>query len=425
MKKIILIPILCLINSMTLNAQQIKGIIGDTNWMGNWTNFRPTAAEYPETTNILTGTINSDLTLYKKNTYLLTGVVYITNNAVLTIEPGTVIRGDVETCGTLVISKGSKIMAEGEQTDPIVFTSNREISTRKPGDWGGIIIMGDAPINKTGGVGFLDFNIDPMANHYGGQNQDSNSGILKYVRIEFSGRKLNALKELNGLSLAGVGRKTKFNFIQISYSNDDSYECYGGDVNFENIISFKATDDDFDFTQGAQCNISNSLAIRYPFSSDISGSRCFEIDSFDKIENADVTKKMTKITATNITLANLEENNQGLVREAIYIKDNSYFSLNNSVVSGFKNCILLEGKIANISANLAKINLQTVLINNCDGGIQSEIPTNDSEIKNWYSNESFSIEYSKTSHTALFKESNPKKTFDFRLKVDPIVVSDN
>jgi hypothetical protein len=425
MKKIILIPILCVINSMAINAQQIKGIIGDTNWMGNWTNFRPTVAEYPETTNILTGIIDSDLTLYKKNTYRLIGVVYITNNAVLTIEPGTVIRGDVETCGTLVISKGSKIMAEGEQTDPIVFTSNREISARKPGDWGGIIIMGEAPINKIGGVGFLDFNLDPMANHYGGQNQDSNSGILKYVRIEFSGRKLNALKELNGLSLAGVGRKTKFNFIQISYSNDDSYECYGGDVNFDNIISFRATDDDFDFTQGAQCNISNSLAIRYPFSSDVSGSRCFEIDSFDKIENADITKKLTKITATNITLANLEENNQGLVREAIYIKDKSYFSLNNSVVSGFKNCILLEGKIANISANLAKINLQTVLINNCDGGIQSEIPTNDPEIKNWYSNESFSIEYSKTSHSTLFKESNPKKTFDFRLKVDPIVVSGN
>ncbi|MES2852721.1 MAG: hypothetical protein V4698_07385 [Bacteroidota bacterium] len=425
MKRTLLISIICLLNGITINAQQTKGIIGDTNWMGNWTNFRPTAAEYPETTNILTGIIDSDLTLYKKNTYRLIGVVYITNNAVLTIEPGTVIRGDVETCGTLVISKGSKIMAEGEQTDPIVFTSNREISARKPGDWGGIIIMGEAPINRIGGVGFLEFNLDPMVNHYGGQNQDSNSGILKYVRIEFSGRKLNALKELNGLSLAGVGRKTKFNFIQISYSNDDSYECYGGDVNFDNIISFRATDDDFDFTQGAQCNISNSLAIRYPYSSDISGSRCIEIDSFDKIENTDVTKKLTKITATNITLVNLEENNQGLVREAIYIKDKSYFSLNNSVVSGFKSCILLEGKIANLSANLAKINLQTVLINNCDGGIQSEIPAYDAEIKNWYSNKSFSIEYSKTSHLALFKESNPKKTFDFRTKAEPILVSDN
>ena len=312
---------------MSINAQEMKGIIGANNWMENWTNFKPTATEYPETTNILSGTIDTNITLYKKNTYRLIGVVYVTNNAVLTIEPGTIIRGDVESCGTLVISKGSKIMAQGEQTDPIIFTSNREISARKPGDWGGIIIMGEAPINKIGGVGFLDFNLDPTVNQYGGQNQDSDSGILKYVRIEFSGRKLNAIKELNGLSLAGVGRKTKFNFIQISYSNDDSYECYGGDVNFENIISFKATDDDFDFTQGVQCIISNSLAIRYPFSSDVSGSRCFEIDSFDKIENADIEKKLTNVTAANITLVNLEENNQGLVREAIYVKDKSHFTL--------------------------------------------------------------------------------------------------
>lgn len=416
MKKTVLIAIICLIHGITVNAQQPKGIIGEGNWLKNWTNFKPATTEYPEATNILTGVINSNLTLYKKNTYTLVGVVYITNNAVLTIEPGTVIRGDVETCGTLVITKGSKIMAEGLETAPIVFTSNREITDRKPGDWGGIIILGEAPINKIGGEAFLDFNLDPMVSHYGGKNQDSDSGILKYVRIEFSGRKLNALKELNGLSLAGVGRKTKFSNIQISYSNDDSYECYGGEVNFDNIISFRATDDDFDFTQGVQSNISNSIAIRYPFSSDISGSRCFEIDSYDKIENADLTKKLTKITATNMALANLEENNQGLVREAVYIKDKSYFSLTNSVVSGFKLCALLDAKIGNISANLAKVNFQGVLVNNCNGGIQSEMAAYDQEIKNWYSNESFSIEYSKTANAELFIEPNPKKNPDFRMK---------
>jgi hypothetical protein len=416
MKEKLLLIFLGLLASLSVNAQQIKGIIGETNWMKNWTNFKPAFEEYPEATNILTGTINADLKLYKKNTYRLIGVVYITNNAVLTIEPGTVIRGDVETCGTLVITKGSKIIAEGEETDPIVFTSNREISSRKPGDWGGIILLGEAPINKIGGIGFLDFNLDPAVSHYGGDNQDSNSGILKYVRIEFSGRKLNALKELNGLSLAGVGRKTKFNFIQISFSNDDSFESYGGDVNFENLISYRATDDDFDFTQGAQCTISNSIAIRYPYSSDISGSRCFEIDSYDKIENTDLTKKLTKITASNITLANLEDNNQGLVKEAIYIKDKSYFSLRNSVISGFKLCALLDGKIADFSENLAKINLQNLLINNCDAKIQSEVATNNLEIMNWYANASFALEYAKISNPDLFLGANIKKTPDFRLK---------
>ena len=300
------------------------------------------------------------------------GVVYLTNNAVLTIEPGTIIKGDLETCGTLVITKGSKIMAEGEETNPIIFTSNKGISERKPGDWGGIILLGEAPINKMGGVSYLDFNLEPTMSHYGGQNSESNSGILKYVRIEYAGRKLNALKELNGLSLAGVGSKTILSFIQISYSNDDSFECYGGEVNFDNLISFRATDDDFDFTQGVQCNISNSIAIRHPFSSDKSGSRCFEIDSYDKVENADLTKKLTKITANAITLVNAEENNQGLVREAIHVQEKSYLNLNNSVISGFSPFIVLDAKIGYLSENLAKIKLQNLLINNCTASIQSE-----------------------------------------------------
>jgi hypothetical protein len=423
MKKTVLIAILSFINILSTNAQQLKGISGETNWLKNWTNFKPATTEYNDASNILSGIIDSNIKLYKKNTYRLVGTVYVTKNAVLTIEPGTVIRGDKETCGTLVITKGASIIAEGTETDPIVFTSNNNISERKPGDWGGIIILGDAPINKMGGVSYLDFNLDSAISYYGGQDLESNSGILKYVRIEFSGRKINALKELNGLSLAGVGRKTKIDYIQVSYSNDDSFECYGGLVNLNNLISYRATDDDFDYTQGVQCNISNSLAIRHPFSSDISGSRCFEIDSYDKPENTDFSKKLSKITANNITLINMEESNQGLVREAIYVKDKSYFSINNSVVSGFKQCVLLEDKIAVIPANLAKINLQGILINNCESNIQSETAANNTEIMNWYNNDSFSLEYSKVPNSSLFSEPNTKKIPDFRLKANNVVVS--
>ncbi|MFE3869078.1 hypothetical protein ACFX5E_13495 [Flavobacterium sp. LS2P90] len=423
MKKTVLIAILSLITIPSVNAQQLKGISGENNWLKNWTNFKPATTEYNDASNILTGIIDCNIILYKKNTYRLVGTVYVTKNAVLTIEPGTVIRGDKETCGTLVVTKGASIIAEGTETDPIVFTSNNNISERKPGDWGGIIILGDAPINKMGGVSYLDFNLDSAISYYGGQDQDSNSGILKYVRIEFSGRKINALKELNGISLAGVGRKTKIDYIQVSYSNDDSFECYGGLVNLNNLISYRATDDDFDYTQGVQCNISNSLAIRHPFSSDISGSRCFEIDSYDKPENTDFSKKLSKITANNITLINMEESNQGLVREAIYVKDKSYFSLNNSVVSGFKQCVLLENKIAVVPANLAKINLQGILINNCESNIQSEIEANNTEIMNWYKNDSFSLEYSKVPNASLFAESNTKKIPDFRLKANNVVVN--
>jgi hypothetical protein len=423
MKKIVLVAIISLSLFTTVNAQQIKGIIGEHNWFSNWTNFKPSTTDYNEASQLLTGTINTNIKLTKGNTYRLVGIVYVTNNAVLTIEPGTVIRGDKETCGTLVITKGSKIIAEGSATDPIVFTSNNNISERRPGDWGGIVILGEAPINKIGGVGYLDFNFDPAVSYYGGQDPNNNSGILKYVRIEYAGRKINALKELNGLSLAGVGKTTKIEFIQISFSNDDSFECYGGDVNFNNLISYRATDDDFDFTQGVQCNIGNSIAIRNPYSSDISGSRCFEIDSYDKIENADVSKKLTKIIANNITLVNTEDNNQGLVREAVYIKEKSYFSLNNSIVDGFSSCVLLENKIGANPTNLAKINILGLQINRCNGVVQSETAVNNPDLVNWYNSDTFSLEFSKLDNAELFLQSDIKKSPDFRKKNTTIITS--
>jgi len=422
MKTKSLIVIILLSSIFSLNAQQIRGISGDTNWFSHWTNFTPATTTYKDANQILTGVIDKDLKLTKNNTYKLIGTVYVTNKAVLTIEPGTVIRGDKESCGTLVITKGCKIIAEGTVAEPIVFTSNSSNLMRKPGDWGGIIILGEAPINKIGGISFLDFNLDPAVSYYGGENPNSNSGILKYVRIEYSGHKINALKELNGLSLGGVGNGTKFDFIQISFSNDDSFESYGGDVNFNHLISYRATDDDFDFTQGVQCTISNSIAIRNPFSSDISGSRCFEIDSYDKLENTDITKKLTKITANNMTMINTEDNNQGLVREAVYIKEKSYFNINNSIIDGFSSCVLLENKIGAFPANLAKINIQGVQVNRCAGIVLSESPNYNSELSAWYNSDTFSLELTKSNSSELFIQTDVKNSPDFRTKsTNPIV----
>jgi hypothetical protein len=423
MKTKLLVVIIILFSIIPLNAQQIKGITGDNNWLDSWTNFKPSTTVYKEANQTLTGIIDKDLKLTKNNTYRLIGTIYVTNNAVLTIEPGTVLRGDKESCGTLIITKGCKLIAEGTLAEPIVFTSNSNPTFRRPGDWGGIIILGDAPINKIGGLGLLDFNLDPAVSYFGGQDPNSNSGVLKYVRIEYSGHKINALKELNGLSLGGVGRGTKFEFIQISFSNDDSFESYGGDVNFNNLISFRATDDDFDFTQGVQCTISNSIAIRNPYSSDISGSRCFEIDSYDKIENADVTKKLTKITANNMTLINTEDNNQGLVREAVYIKEKSYFNINNSIIDGFSSCVLLENKIGAFPANLAKINIQGIQVNRCGGVVLSESTNYNSELGNWYNSDTFSLEITKFNSNELFIQSDIKNSPDFRVKNTNSIVS--
>ncbi|SEN88159.1 hypothetical protein SAMN05444671_2340 [Flavobacterium sp. CF108] len=425
MKTKIRVIIITLLSTFLLQAQQqTKGITGTNNWMNNWTNFNPSKLEYSEATNIIAGTIDKDTRLVKRNTYQLVGIVYVTNNATLTIEPGTIIRGDDKTCGTLVITNGAKIVAEGLETDPIIFTSNKEIADRRPGDWGGIIILGKAPINFLGGLHTLPFTLDPILNHYGGQDAEDNSGILKYVRIEFAGRKLSSEKELNGLSLAGVGRKTILSNIQISFSNDDSFECYGGDLNMNNLVSYRTTDDDFDFTQGAQINISNSIAIRHPFSSDISGSRCFEVDSYDKIQNTDMSKKMTKITATNITLVNLEENNQGLVRESVHIRENTFFSLTNSIVSGFSPFVLLESNIGNGNDNLAKMSFKNIIVNNCNGGITSESSSSDAAIQNYY-NPNSGIEYSKWKNSELFTMPNIKGNPDFRANVNNTIAIGN
>lgn len=419
MKAQLHVTLITLLSTFFLQAQQQpKGIIGNTNWMNNWTNFKPASVEYNEATNIIAGTIDKDTRLTKRNTYQLVGVVYVTNNATLTIEPGTVIRGDDKTCGTLVITNGAKIIAEGLETDPIVFTSNKETVERKPGDWGGIIILGKAPINTLGGLHTLPFDLEPMLNHYGGQDPEDNSGILKYVRVEYAGRKLSSLKELNGISLAGVGRKTVLSNIQVSYSNDDSFESYGGDLVMNNLISYRTTDDDFDFTQGVQCNISNSIAIRHPFSSDVSGSRCFEVDSYDKIGNTDMSKKLTKIDATNITLVNLEENSQGLVRESVYIRENTYFNLSNSIISGFTPFVLLEGNIGDGDVNLSKITFKNLVINNCNGGITSESGSGNTSIQKFYGNPIFFLDYTRLKNSELFSMPNIKGNPDFRMNVN-------
>ncbi|MGL2986161.1 hypothetical protein ACSVH5_01070 [Flavobacterium sp. RSSA_27] len=407
------------------SAQQVKGIYGDTNWMLHWTNFKPATTEYPEANAILSGVIDHDTKLSSDYTYRLDGILYVTNNAILTIEPGTIIRGDEVTCGTIVITRGAKIIAEGTPKSPIVFTSNKATTVRKPGDWGGIVILGEAPINKAGinGQALLDFNFDASKCSYGGQNSESNSGSLSFIRIEYAGRKLNKLKELNGLSLAGVGKQTTLNYIQISYSNDDSFECYGGDVKLDHLISFRTTDDDFDFTQGVQATMTNSIAIRHPFSSDAAGSRCFEIDSFDKIENSDPSKKLTSIQASYITLVNLEENNQGLVREAIHLKEKTCFSLKNSVVSGFAPFLLMDGKIGLNPDNLSKIVLKDILINNCKGSIESQEQSFNDKLKYWPDPTSMGFEFSNNPNSNLFKSEQIKINPDFRLKEGTLVVS--
>ena len=288
--------ILCVLLFVVGNifAQQEKGIIGANNWLNNWTEFKPNHTDYGEPTQILTGNITKDTKLNKRDVYLLLGSVFVTDSTTLTIEPGTVILGDFDTNGSLTISKGSKIIAEGTQTDPIIFTSNR--SVKKQGDWGGVFVLGDAPINKYGNGSSVEYGLRPSSYEnisYGGDNTESNSGILKYVRIEYCGFGAVPDSEVNGLSLYAVGSKTTIDYVQVYKCTDDGFEFFGGTVNATHLISMYNDDDSFDMDQGWRGKGQFWLAVQAP-----GADNGFESDGRAKLGEGDATRP----TLYNVTL---------------------------------------------------------------------------------------------------------------------------
>jgi len=212
------------------------------------------------TTTTLTGNINTTTTLTSDKVWTLKGYVYVTDGAKLIIQPGTTIVSDVAEKGALCIERGSQIIAEGTQSKPIVFTSGRPEGQRSPGDWGGIVILGRAKTNRSseptieGGIG----------RPYGGTNDSDNSGVLRFVRIEYAGIAAMPNSEINALTLGGVGNGTILENIQTIYANDDAFEFFGGTVNGKNLYAFATADDDFDFDFGYTGMITNGVAKRDP-----------------------------------------------------------------------------------------------------------------------------------------------------------------
>ncbi|MBP6550007.1 MAG: hypothetical protein KA208_08895 [Flavobacterium sp.] len=426
MKKSIQTIALLLLMVCDINAQQEKGITGFNSWLNNWTEFKPNKIDYDEVNQILTGNINADTKLYKKNVYLLQGNVYVTNNATLTIEPGTVIMGDFESKASLIITKGASIVANGLETDPIVFTSNR--SVRKSGDWGGIIILGEAPTNKFGNISSVNFDTDAVLSAYGGNNPASNSGVLRFVRIEFAGAKVKGGDNFNALLLAGVGNKTVFENVMASHSAGDSFEILGGEVNLTKMISFKSSNDDYKFNYGTQCQIENSLAVRSSYLTNSTGSRCLNVLSYNKKEEVDFTKKHTFVTARNLTLVNNSENvkadiDSGLIKEGVYIADNASIDFKKSVISGFNPAILLDKAIYINDQNLKKIKLEQMYFNLCKGNIFVVDNSNNEDLESWYGNAAFANVYSKAENNVTFIDFMNDRRPDFRLRIGGITVS--
>lgn len=415
----------------SINAQQEKGIVGYNNWMSSWTEFQPNKVDYGEPTQILSGDITEDTKLLKKNTYLLLGSVFVTDSTTLTIEPGTVIIGDFKTNGSLTISNGSKIIAEGLETDPIIFTSNRGV--KKQGDWGGIFILGDAPTNKFGNESAIDYGLKPSSYKnvsYGGDCPDSNSGILKYVRIEYAGKRTKEYGYFSGLTLAGVGHQTVIENVMVSYSYGNSFSVIGGEVKLDKTISNRCSRNDYEFNFGTQCKITNSIAIRTPYISGSEGSKCMYVASYDNLDKVDLTKKRTDVQAENMTLVNVSNNlandiEIGLVKEALYIAPETYVSLNKTVISGFNPAVILDEEIKINNKSLDRIKFREMYFNNCNGNIFTKGHSNNDDLENWYGNSIFQNVYSKGDDKETFIDlKNPKRP-DFRLRINKIIASND
>ncbi len=220
-----------------------------------------------------TGTV----TWTKTNEYILEGFVFVNDGQVLTIEPGTVIRfrsGQAENASALIVARGGKIIAEGTKEEPIIFTSEQDdlqgsLTKEERGLWGGLIILGNAPLNVSGGEARVEgIPWFEQRGTYGGGDEDDDSGSLRYVSIRHGGTNIGEGNEINGLTLGGVGNKTEIDFVEIISNEDDGVEIFGGTVNLKHIVVSGCGDDAFDYDLGWSGNGQFWLGIENDFVGD-------------------------------------------------------------------------------------------------------------------------------------------------------------
>lgn len=298
------------------------------------------------------GEITGNDTLKAINTYLLTGFVYVTEGATLTIEPGTIIKGDKDTKATLVVERGGKIMAQGTKDKPIVFTSNQPKGQRTYGDWGGIVICGKAKINATGGENKIEGGPRSM---FGGNDDADNSGILSYVRIEFSGVEYQVDNEINGLTMGGVGSGTQVDHIQVSYCGDDSYEWFGGAVNCKYLVAFRGWDDEFDTDNGFSGKLQFLVGLRDWNVADKSKSNGFESDN-DATGSSN--EPFTSPVFSNVSLFGPYADGKtadptggnGTFQASMHLRRNTKLQVHNSVFAGWPIGLFIDGSASQANA---------------------------------------------------------------------------
>lgn len=211
----------------------------------------PDGAMPPKALEVLKGDIKTATNLSATKDYLLQGLVVVKAGTTLTIEKGTVIKGEAQSKAILLVEAGAKLIAEGTEDEPIVFTSQAAPADRRAGDWGGVVILGNAPVNIPGGKGNIEGILKTVqGTQFGGTDPEDSSGVLRYIRIEYAGVVLAQDNEVNGLTFGGVGRGTKVDHIQVRQALDDCFEWFGGTVDAKYLACQGNEDDGFDWDNG-------------------------------------------------------------------------------------------------------------------------------------------------------------------------------
>lgn len=281
------------------------------------------------------GELLEDTTFEAGNTYNLLAPVFVgngTDEVVLTVEPGTTIYGDTSQLTFLAVRQNSRIEADGSAEAPIVFTSANEIDgAGSPGDWGGIIINGKAPLNTgdtaegEGGTGV-----------YGGSDPMDNSGTLRYVQIKYAGFKITEENELNSLALQGVGAGTTIEYVQTHRGSDDGIEFYGGTVSASYLVSTGIQDDSIDWTDGWQGNVQYAVVQQY-------GDDADQGIEADNNSDAPDAEPRSNPTLSNFTLIGSGTNNPDTSDIGMLLRVGTGATIDSFIITGFnEGCVDID-----------------------------------------------------------------------------------
>jgi hypothetical protein len=277
--------------------------------------------------------ITRNKTLKKKNIWILEGGTFVRSGATLKIKPGTTIVG--KPGSFLVVDKGAKIQAVGTAEKPIIFTSIQAPGNRHPGDWGGLIFNGNAPVNCAGAAGGTCEG-EGGTGSYGGSDPADNQGVLKYVRVEFGGFAISPDNELNCIAFQGVGNGTEVDFVEGLYGGDDAFEFFGGTVNAKHLVAVGTVDDNIDWTFGWQGKLQFVVAQQRTDQPLTADPRGIEADNNEGMH--DITPRSHPLVA-NITLVGDPDAGEVGTNEGVRLRRGTGGEIRNLIGQNFK----LEG----------------------------------------------------------------------------------